>query len=452
MSANLLARAITGTQGDNPFCDAALLQAMLRFEAALAQAQGRLGIIPQPAAQTIAASAAALRLDAEQMVREAVEAGSLALPLVRALTAHVRTADSQAAACVHFGATSQDVLDTAVVLCAKAATAQLERSLLAASRAASRLARTHAAVPALARTLLQPAGVTTCGLRFAQWAYALAEARQRLLATARTALRVSLGGAVGNLAGWGEAGADLRAELARDLQLHDPGATWHTLRAPWLALAGDAALAAGTMGKIAHDVALCCMAEIGDLREPEAAGRGTSTAMPHKRNPVLCMRVLATVQPVPYLLAALLGDMQQEQERALGNWQAEIGLVPDVFIRVSAAANALHALLDGLQVDAQRCRSNIEALHGTIFSEALAALLIPALGRADAQTLVAELCGRALRQREPLRTLLDAAHDPRLSALSPAQLDAIFDLDRAALPSMHRVGPLLEQTEALQRL
>src|SRR5688572_22610488 len=125
MSANLLARAITGTQGDNAFCDAALLQAMLRFEAALAQAQGRLGIIPQPAAQTIAASAAALRLNAEQMVREAVEAGSLAIPLVRALTDHVRTADSQAAACVHFGATSQDVLDTAVVLCAKAATAQL---------------------------------------------------------------------------------------------------------------------------------------------------------------------------------------------------------------------------------------------------------------------------------------------------------------------------------------
>jgi 3-carboxy-cis,cis-muconate cycloisomerase len=451
MSANLLARALTGTQADHPFCDAALVQAMLRFEAALARAQGRLGIIPQPAAQSIAASAETAALDPDALVRDAVEAGALAIPLVAALTAQVRAADSQAAAYVHFGATSQDVLDTAVVLCAKNASAALEASLLAASRAGCDLARAHAAVPALARTLLQPAGVTSLGLRFAQWAHALAQARQRLLATGRTALRVSLGGALGNLAAWGDQGAALRAEVARELGLHDPGVTWHTLRAPWLALACDAALAAGTMSKIAHDVALGCMAEIGELREPPAAGRGSSSAMPHKRNPVLSMRVIAAVQPVPHLLAAVLGAMQQEQERALGGWQAELGLVPDLLTRTCAAAQALHALLEGLQADAQRCRSNIEALHGTVFSEALAALLIPALGRADAQALVAGLCGQVLARCVPLRSLLDATPDPRLTALSSAQLDAVFDPDRAALPSMRLVAPLLEQTLALHQ-
>jgi 3-carboxy-cis,cis-muconate cycloisomerase len=452
MSMNLLARAVIDGEGGTAFGDDALLQAMLRFLAALAQAQGKLGLIPQPAARAIAAAAASLRPDPDLMVRQAADAGSLAIPLVRALSAHVRAADRQTAAYVHFGATSQDVLDTALTLCTKAAAAALERSLLAASRAASNLARAHAAVPALARTLLQPAGVTTMGLRFAQWAHALAQARQRLLATRATALRISLGGAVGNLAAWGEAGAALSAEMARDLGLYDPGTTWHTLRAPWLALASDAALAAGTMGKIAHDVALCCMAEIGELKEPQAAGRGASSAMPHKRNPVLSMRVLGAVQPVPQLLAALLAGMQQEQERALGNWQAELGVAPDLFTRACAAAAALHALLEGLQVDAQRCRRNIEALHGSIFSEPLAALLIPALGRDDAQSLVAALCAEALARGRPLREMLDDAQDPRLSAVSGADLDAVFDVDRAAVRSARLVAPLLEQAEALQRL
>ena len=447
MSANLLARAVVGSDDPSPFCDSALLQAMLRFEAALARGQAALGIIPAAAAQAIAARAERVELDAQALARDAREAGSLAIPVVRALTADVRAVDASAAAYVHFGATSQDVLDTALVLCTREAVGQLQRSLSAAARNAAALARANASVPALARTLLQPAGVTSMGLRFAHWAHALAAAHRRLRTSASTALSVSLGGATGNLAAWGEAGPLLRAQMARALGLNDPGVTWHTLRAPWLALACDAALAGGSMSKIAHDVALCAMAEIGELREPEAAGRGGSTAMPHKRNPVLSMRVISAVQPVPGILAGLLGGMQQEQERALGNWQAELGQIPELFTRLCVAGEALEQLLRDLQVDPQRCRANIESLRGTVFSEPLAALLVPALGRAQAQALVATLCRQALERNVHLRDM--AASDQQLQGVPSADLDTVFDLDRAGASAARLAEPLVQQAEAL---
>ena len=267
--------------------------------------------------------------------------------------------------------------------------------------------------------------------------------------TRRISAHFSLGGAIGDLAAWGEAGPALRAALARELGLEDPGDTWHTLRAPWLALASDAALAAGTMTKIAHDVGLGAMAEIGELREPHAPGRGGSSAMPHKRNPVLSMRIIAATQPLPGMMAGLLHGMQQEQERALGNWQAEIGQVPELLTRVCAAATVLRELLAGLQVDAGRCRRNIEALHGTVFSEPLAALLIPALGRADAQALVAALCQEALQAGVDLRDLIRQSPDARLAAIPADQLAAVFDLDRAAAASQRLVAPLVARAETL---
>jgi 3-carboxy-cis,cis-muconate cycloisomerase len=440
---NLFSRAILGPDAGEPFADGAVLHAMLRFEVALARAQGRLGLIPAAAAEAIAAHAPDMPRDADALVRQAALAGSLAIPFVRILTEHIRSADEQAAAHVHCGATSQDVLDTALVLCTKAALERLDVSLVAAARSAAELARRHAGTPVLARTLLQPAGVTTVGLRCAQWAAALLEVRQRLRTTAHEALAVSLGGAIGNLGAWGDRGAALRAEVARELELHDPGLTWHTLRAPWIGLANDTALAAGTMGKIARDIAAAACAEVGELGEPEAPGRGTSTAMPHKRNPVLCVRVLAAVQPVPALASSMLAGMQQEQERGLGNWQAELGIAPELFTRVCAAGEVLRELLEGLRVDARRCRANIDALQGTIFSEALAALLIPSLGRAEAHPLVTALCHRALEHGVQLRELVHGGTDPRLAALPRHDIDRAFDVDAAAAVSRGPVETLL---------
>jgi len=446
MTGSLYKWVVTGAQDAHPFSDVALLAAMLRFEVGLAQAQGRLGLIPERCASVIALHAGTAALDPAVLARAGAQAGSLAIPFVQAVIAHIASQDLVAGRYVHFGATSQDLLDTALVLCTRTAVTQLEQDLQRAGRAATSLARRHARTPTLARTLLQPAAVTTIGFRCAQWAQALARCRRRLLHNADDALAVSLGGAAGNLASWGEAGPRLRAELARSLGLRDPGATWHTQCDALVGLSADTALAAGTMAKIARDIALMTQAEVGEATEPSAPGRGGSTAMPHKRNPVLSMRVLAATQPVPGLMAGLLAALPQEQERALGNWQAEMAQLPDVFIHALSAANALAELLDGVQFDEARCRANIDALQGTIFSEGLAALFAPALGKPEAQARVATLCTRAISTQTHLRDLArqHISSEAGLAAVSRAEVDAVFDLDRAARASAQQVQPMLD--------
>ena len=452
MSGPLYKWAVMGAEADHPFSDAALLEAMLQFEIALARAQARLELIPERYAAAIAQHAGKTVLDPALLAREGADAGSAAIPFVQALIAHVGDQDENAARYVHFGATSQDLLDTAVALCTRKAVLKLEQDLQRACRAATSLARRHAGAPVLARTLLQPAAITTIGFKCAQWALDLTRGRRRLLDTADEALSVSLGGAVGNLAAYGEAGAALRAEVARSLGLKDPGSTWHTRREGWIALASEAALATGTMAKIARDIALMTQAEVGEAVEPPAPGRGGSTSMPHKRNPVLAMRVLAATQPVPGMMATLLAAMPQEHERALGNWQAELGQYPDLFIHALSAANALVALLEGLEFDALRCRANIDALQGTIFSERLASLMIQALGKIEAQALVAALCTRALQARTHLRELVRErlAADARLATVPPSEVDAVFDVARGAEASTRQVQPMLDAVAALE--
>src|SRR5690606_22997103 len=207
----------------------------------------------------------------------------------------------------------------------------------------------------------------------------------------------------GALAAYADAGETLRAALAGELGLRDPMASWHTRREGLVGCAADAGLAGGAMRKIARDLSLMMQAEIGEAQEPAAAGRGGSSAMPHKRNPVLCLRVLACLQPVPGIVAALMDGMAQEHERGLGTWQSELGLCRDLVENVHAAAAALAELLEGVRFDPRRCRENIEATHGLIFSEPLAALLAPALGRAVAQALVGAWCAEAATSGRHLR-------------------------------------------------
>jgi 3-carboxy-cis,cis-muconate cycloisomerase len=402
-------------------------------------------LIPAPAAAAIARHGAGLALDADTLAREAANAGSLVIPFVQALTAHVGQHAPEAARFVHFGATSQDVLDSAAAVCTRRAVRSLDAALARASRAAATLASRHSETPILARTLMQPAGVTSFGLKAAHWAQSLARGRNRILATARSALAVSLGGALGNTATYGELGERLRAELAASLELHDPGASWHTHREGWLALAADTALAAGSMLKIARDIALMTQPEVGEAREPEKPGRGASTAMPHKRNPVLAMRSIAAAHGIPGALANLIAAMPQEHERGLGTWQAELAQWPEVFIGSLSAADALAELLEGLRLDSARCRRNIDALRGVVFAAELAELLAPALGRAQAHEQVGQLARQAQEEGVHLRELADALlrNDPRLAGCAPEHLDRIFDVDRAAQASAQLVAPML---------
>lgn len=441
----MLSRWLIGDSVGGAFDDEALMEAFIRFEVELARAQAAAGLIPVDSARGIAACAGQWQPDVAALVRQGTLAGSLAIPFVRELTAAVAASDPRAAVDVHRGATSQDLLDTALAVCARRVVDRMADAVSAAIDAAAHLAREHASAPMLARTLMQPAGITTVGFKVAGWAVALREGRRRLLDSARDALCVSLGGAIGNLAQMGNTGPVVRANLATALGLTDSGRTWHVDRGAWVALACDAALLAGTAAKIARDVALMAQHEVGEVTEAQRAGRGGSTAMPHKRNPVGSMLVVAAAQGVPGLVANLLGGMVQEHERGLGNWQNELAQWPEVISRCAGAIGSLASLLEGLRFHPERCLANVKALQGVLFSDRVATLLSEPLGRLEAELLAARLCAQAVEQGEPLGSLVlqTVASDPRLSQVRTRSVAECFDLDAAARASARQVDELL---------
>jgi len=442
---NLFAQVLGTPDADAAFSDRAVIAAMLRFEGELARCQERLGLIPAGVADVIERQARAVTIDPGSLVRDAQAAGSLAIPLVHALTESVRTLDPAAAAHVHFGATSQDVIDSALALCTRTALACIEAAVDRAIEAAIALARRHAADPVLARTLLQAAGVTTFGWKFAHAALALDRGRRRVRTTARASLAVALAGPTGNLEAFGEHGATLRAALAQALGLADPGASWHSHRDQWVALATDTALLVGTTAKIAGDLALMAQTEVGEVRMPASDRTGRSSAMPHKRNPVLAMRVLAASHPVPGIVAGLLAGMRQAHERGLGEWQSGLAQWPVLFAQAIDSTAALAALLETLEVDPVRARDNIDAQFGVLFSPALAHRFAAELGRNAAHDLVGRLCEVALRDRIPLRDVAIAAmgDDLRLQSIPATAITALFDIHAAAAPAGREVEALL---------
>jgi 3-carboxy-cis,cis-muconate cycloisomerase len=352
------------------FGERGFVEAMLRFEAALARAQAQVGLIPDASARTIADTCKVDLFDVPALVRESGRAGSVAIPLIKNLKEAVGRADKAAVPHVHFGSTSQDVIDTAMALVLRQALSLVEAETAKAVAALLKLAEQHAATPILARTLLQPGSVTSFGLKCANWAAPLARSLVRMRGAARSALSVQLGGAVGTLAQMQDKGAQVTALMARELQLNAPDAAWHTQRDEWVALACELALLVGSFGKIARDIALMGQYEVGEVAEPSEPGRGGSSAMPHKRNPVAAMVALAAAQRAPQRVATMLAGMPQEHERALGNWQAELAEWPQLMLSAHGSASAMAAALAGLQVNAKRMRANLDTLRAELPSEA----------------------------------------------------------------------------------
>ena len=350
--------------------DTNFVGAMLRFEAALARAQAAEGLIPEAAAQTIVGSCKVELFDVAKIVRESGRAGSVAIPLVKALREAVGLFNKDAAPFVHFGGTSQDVIDTAMSLVTREAVALVEADLAKAADALLKLATLHATTPMLARTLMQPASVTSFGFKCAGWAAPLVRSRLRLRGAKQRALQVQLGGAVGTLAQMRGQGAAVRGRMAAELALGDPGATWHTQRDEWVALGCELALMTGSLGKIAGDIALLGQYEVGEVAEPSEPGRGGSSAMPHKRNPVASMIAIAAAHRTPQRVAALLAAMPQEHERALGAWQAELAEWPQLLMSAHGSVRAMASALPGLQVDTARMRVNIDRLRAELPQDA----------------------------------------------------------------------------------
>ena len=402
----------------------AFVSAMLDFERALAGAEADAGLIPHEAARVIATACTELRLSAEALAAESKRSGSLAVPLVKALTDHVARVNARAAAFVHYGSTSQDVLDTALVLCLKPCLTDADRVMATSVSRLATHARRHAGVVMLGRTLMQPATPITAGLKIARWAAALHRCRLRLAEARERALCIQLGGAVGTLEAIGGKRAMVRNGLAMRLHLHE-ARPWHDHRDELLRLMAELAIVTTTVGKVARDVSLLSQAEVGEMLESTPLkGVGGSSAMPHKRNPVACLQALTAAARVPGLMTTLLSGAVGEHERALGGWQAELVTIPELVDAFGGALDALERIAGGLVVNAERMKANLESLQGLVFSERLARVIARETDRAGALALVDHWSAVAVNERRHLRDVVVAAR-PSLAE----QLDDVFSLD-----------------------
>ena len=391
----------------------AQLQAMLDVEAALAQAEAATGVVPAACVAPIRAAADADLYDRAQIAEEAAAAGNAVIPVVRHLTARVAAADPDAARYVHWGATSQDILDTGLVLQLRAAVPAIAGHLRRAEKAAAGLARRHAGATMPGRTWLQQATPITFGLKAAGWTDALGRTRRQVETALDRALVLQLGGAAGTLAALGAQGLAVTDALAARLDLQAAATPWHANRDRFAHLACALGVASGAAGKIARDLSLLAQTEVGEVAEGAAPGRGGSSTMPQKRNPVSASVALAAAGRTPGLVATLLGAMVQEHERGLGGWQVEWDVLPELVLVTAGGTRATAVALETLSVDADRMRANLDASGGALLAEAVAMALAESIGKHEAHACIAAACRRAAAQERPLVDLL--AEDPTVS-------------------------------------
>ncbi len=406
--------------------DRTRVQRMLDVEAALARAEGALGVIPADAAGPIAAACRAELFDLNAIAESAPASGNVAIPLVKALTAQVAKSNVRAAGYVHWGATSQDIVDTALVLDLRAGFDALDMDLKRAIAGFTALAGKCRNTPTVARTWLQQALPMPFGLKVAGYAAALARSSARLQRLRGEALVLQFGGAAGTLAALGARGLDVAEKLAAELKLPMPEAPWHSHRDRLAEVASALAILTGSCGKIARDVSLLMQTEIGEAFEPAGAGKGGSSTMPHKRNPVGASSALACAAMAPQLAATILGAMVQDHERAAGLWPAEWPTIPALLLVTSGALAAVAEIAEGLEIDPHRMRANLDATHGQIMAESVSFALAQKIGKAEAHKLVEAAGRKAHEQKQSLHDVL--ASDPAVTRqVSPAELGRLFD-------------------------
>jgi 3-carboxy-cis,cis-muconate cycloisomerase len=406
--------------------DAATLQHMLDFEAALARAEAAVGVIPKGAVEPIAKACRAETFDVAALAEAARGSGNLAIPLVKALTAYVAKADAEAARYVHWGATSQDVIDTAAMLSLRAGIDVLLADLDRAIKGFADLARKHRQTAVVARTWLQHALPMPLGLKLAEYAAALHRSKLRLKRVAAETLALQFGGAAGTLAALGDKGLAVSEALARELGLPLPEAPWHTHRDRFADGASVLAIVTGSCGKIARDVSLMMQTDVGEAFEPAGEGRGGSSTMPHKRNPVAAASALAAATMAPNLAATIFAAQVQDHERSAGPWHAEWPTLPALMLVTSGALAAIVDLAEGLEVDAARMRQNLDATHGLIMAEAVSFALAEKIGKADAHHLVEAASKKAAADKKHLRDVLTS--DSKVTAqLDANKLAALFE-------------------------
>jgi len=429
------------------FSNEAQLRAMMRFEWALTRALENHGLAETGSGKVLESLLDTNFVDAALLVKDARAAGNIAIPFVKQLTAKVKAGSEVAARSIHLGATSQDVLDSALVLQIREALQLLDVAIEQLEGALINQVREHRHTVLMGRTWLQAGPPTTLGLKLAGSLAALRRDHDRIRSAAVRTLVVEFGGAVGTLAALGTTGEAVSAELARILQLKEPPLPWHTHRDNLVEMVQVLAILTGTLAKFARDIALLMQSEVGEAAEAQSEGRGSSSTMPNKHNPVACAAVIATNARMPGLASTMLHAMSQEHERGLGLWQAEWDTVPEAF-RLTAAALAYSTeIAQGLQVDAVRMMSNLNSLLGLPLSEAVNAALAPKVGRATAHDLLRTAAERAAAEKRTLADILKQL--PQVTAhLTEIEIDRLLD-PRAYLGSAQRfISRVLGEADA----
>ncbi len=405
------------------FAPEAHVQQMLVFEAALARAEARAGIIPVEAVEAIASCCHAELFDVEALYQEAATAGTPVIPLVRMLTARVAT---PARRFVHWGATSQDAIDTALMLQIREGLDLLSTGTQAICDSCAQLAEQHRHTLMAGRTLMQQALPITFGLKAARWLALVTRQAHALRAHRQNTLAVQLGGAAGTLASLGERGPLVAQLLAEELHLPLPALPWHTERDRVAEIAATLGIVAGSMAKIAGDMVLLAQTEVGEATEASAAGKGGSSAMPNKRNPVDAINAIASARLAIGIVPVILSGLSQEHERAAGGWQAEWTAIPNLFEYTASSVERVRATVSGLQIDPARMHANLEITHGLAMAESLTMALAVHLGKPEAHRLVAALSKQVNTSGD---TLLQAARatEQVSSALTPDELAQALD-------------------------
>jgi 3-carboxy-cis,cis-muconate cycloisomerase len=427
--------------------DRAWLAAMLDVEKALAIAGERAGVVPSNAAAEIALACDPDAFDTDDVGRRAVRSGNPVVPLAADLEQRV---SSEARPYVHLGATSQDILDTAMSLVARRALTGLLDDLDGVADHCARLADSHRSTLMAGRTLLQQAVPTAFGLRCAGWLVAVDESMAHVLTVRDSRLAIQLGGAAGTLASLGKSGVAVAHYLALELGLAEPVVAWHTNRVRVAELATALGIVSGVLGKIALDVELLAQTELAEVVE-EAEGDGAaSSTLPQKRNPVHAVLVTSAARRAPSLVATVLTAMPQEHERAAGSWHAEWETISDLLRIAGGAATHTRSMLTRLVVDPARMRAAVELTRGLIMAESIATRLAPSLGRSEAQALVQRCCRESLARQQPLRDVL--LGDPGVREhLIADDIDHALDPDSYLGASDALIDRALEQHRSRQR-
>lgn len=406
--------------------DVAFVQRMLDFEGALARAEAAAAVIPAGAATTISKTCQAGQFDIAALADAATKAGNLAIPLVRMLTAGVAKTDAEASRFVHWGATSQDVIDTATMMQLRDGIDALLSDLDSAITGFAAQARQHRQTASVARTWLQHALPMPFGLKLAEYAAALHRSRNRLKRLRAEALALQFGGAAGTLAALGAKGLVVAEQLAKELSLPLPDAPWHTHRDRIAEVASAFAILAGTCGKIARDISLLMQTDVAEAFEPSGEGRGGSSTLPHKRNPVAAATALAAATMAPNLVATIFAAQVQDHERSAGPWHAEWPTLPTLMLVTSGGLAAIVEIAEGLEIDAVRMRANLDSTHGLVMAEAVSMALAEKVGKSEAHAIVEAGSRKAIETRQHLRDIL--SKDARVTAhLDIEKLNSLFE-------------------------